>query len=78
MLEELMETWNNNPLRTEKNSSPLQLCKSPELMNSANVNIDEFYGVDYDGLVGNIEIKIMLRYQKLNLTFLMSNMNIYE
>ena len=24
MLQELMKTWNNHPLRTEKNSSPLQ------------------------------------------------------
>ena len=55
-----METWNNHPLLTEKNSSLLQLWtegfhKSPDLMNSTNVNIDEFYGVDYDGPVGNVE-----------------------
>ena len=55
MLEELMETWNNHPLRTEKNSSPLQLWTEGDLMNSTNVNIDEFYGVDYDGRVGDIE-----------------------
>ena len=60
MLKELMETCNNHSLRTEKNSSPLHLwtegfCKSPALMNSANVNIDEFYEVDNDGPVGDIE-----------------------
>ena len=65
-----METWNNNPLRTEKNSSPLQLCKSPELINSTNVNIDEFYGVDYDGLVGDTEIEnnVEIPETKLNLS----------
>ena len=55
MLEELMETWNNHPLRTEKNSSPLQLWTEGDLMNSTYVNIDEFYGVDYDGRVRDIE-----------------------
>ena len=60
MLEELMEKWNNHPLHTEKNSSPLQLWtesfyKSPDLMNSSNINIGEFYGVDDDGPVGDIE-----------------------
>ena len=60
MLKELMETWNNHSLCTEKNPSPLHLwtegfCKSPALMNSANVNIDEFYEVDNDGPVGDIE-----------------------
>ena len=60
MLKELMETWNNHSLPTEKNSSPLQLWtegfyKSPDLMNSTNVNIDDFYEVDNDGPVGDIE-----------------------
>lgn len=55
-----METWNYHSLRTEKNSSSLQLWtegfyKSPDLMNSTNVNIDEFYEVDNDGPVGDIE-----------------------
>ena len=63
-----METWNNHPLRTEKNSSPLQLWtegfyKSPDLMNSANVNIDEFYGVDDDDPIG--DIKTVLSRTKL-------------
>ena len=60
ILEELIETRNNHPLRTKNNSSPLQswtegFSKYPDLMNSTNVNIDEFYGADDDGPVGDIE-----------------------
>uniref|UniRef100_A0A7M5UAN7 Integrase core domain-containing protein n=1 Tax=Clytia hemisphaerica TaxID=252671 RepID=A0A7M5UAN7_9CNID len=54
-LQEFMSSWNNHPIRTEKNSTPLQLWiegiyKSFEdgILERTNVDVDEDYGVDGD------------------------------
>jgi hypothetical protein len=48
-LDEFVSQWNNHPLSSERNQSPLQLFSHFANPHRNNENIDGFYGVDENG-----------------------------
>eukprot|EP00794_Sanderia_malayensis_P018478 gene18478-20329_t len=59
-LEEFANQWNNHPLSSCQNKSPLQLIEMDKLSEASNRDydmgeVDEFYGVDEDGPIGVLQ-----------------------
>ena len=57
-LREFSNQWNNHPLSSQYNQSPLQLFavdRSSYLFQQQNVEEGDFYGVDDDGLIGMLQ-----------------------